>query len=208
MNTGNICSEVLPMNKSSTLQNTLMLAPLIGATSSLTPALGLWLMFMLVISCFGLSMGALRPRMHPTTHLLTSVLLAATLTTCAELGAQVWSLQWHQHVGIYAGLIALQCVVLEHTGYFQRPWRDRLRLSGLFGLVLVSMGLLHELVGSGTIATHLPWLAGMTQAGWQGWVLTADGGLRLATLTPGGFILLGLLIAAWQAWHRPTPISH
>jgi electron transport complex protein RnfE len=28
--------------------------------------------------------------------------------------------------------------------------------------------------------------------------------LHLATLVPGGFILLGLLIAAWQAW-RPTP---
>lgn len=109
------------MNKSSTLQNSLMLAPLIGATDSLVSALGLWLMFIVVISVFGVSMGALRCRLVPATRLLANVLLAATLTSCTELAAQVWSLQWHQHVGFYAGLIALQCVVLEHTGFSRAP---------------------------------------------------------------------------------------
>ncbi|GAB6407135.1 Rnf-Nqr domain containing protein [Pseudomonas sp. MHK4] len=191
------------MNKPSQLQNTLMFVPLIGATDSLVNALGLWALFIVVISVFGLGMNALRSRLLPAARLPASVLLAATLTSCAELGAQVWSLQWHQHVGIYAGLIALQCVVLEHCGFFQSPWRERWRLSGLFGAAMVALGLLRELIGDGTLGNHLPWLAAATHANWQGWVLTADGGLRLATLAPGGFILLGLLIAAWQAWRRP-----
>ncbi|MCW8275339.1 NADH:quinone oxidoreductase [Pseudomonas sp. PCH199] len=195
------------MSKSPLLQNSLMLAPLIGATGSLVTAVGLWLMFIVVTSVFGLGMNALRSRMLPATHLLASVLLSATLTSCAELGAQVWSLQWHQQTGIYSALIALQCVVLEHTGFFQSTWRDRLRLCGLFGALMVSLGLLRELIGNGTLGNHLLWLVGATQTDWQGWVLTGDAGLRLATLAPGGFILLGLLIAAWQAWHRPTP-SH
>ncbi|MNF83554.1 Electron transport complex protein RnfE [compost metagenome] len=186
------------------LQNTLMLVPLIGATDSLVNALGLWLLFIVVISGFGLCMNALRSRLLPATHLSASVLLAATLTSCAELGAQVWSLQWHQHAGIYTGLIALQCVVLERSDFFQSPWRERWRLCGLFGAWMAAMGLLRELIGYGTLGNHLPWLAAVTHADWPGWVLTADGGLRLATLAPGGFILLGLLIAAWQAWHRPT----
>jgi electron transport complex protein RnfE len=191
------------MSKPSQLQNTLMFVPLIGATDSLVNALGLWALFIVVISVFGLGTNALRSRLLPAARLPASVLLAATLTSCAELGAQVWSLQWHQHVGIYAGLIALQCVVLEHCGFFQSPWRERWRLSGLFGAAMVALGLLRELIGDGTLGNHLPWLAAATHANWQGWVLTADGGLRLATLAPGGFILLGLLIAAWQAWHRP-----
>ncbi|MFL1525362.1 Rnf-Nqr domain containing protein [Pseudomonas sp. O230] len=169
------------MSKSANVQNALMLAPLIGATDSLLTALGVWLMFIAVIGAFGASMAALRSRLIPTARLLAGVLLAATLTSCAELVAQVWSLQWHQHSGIYAGLIALQCVVLEHTGFFQSAWRERLRLCVLFGALMVGLGLLRELLG--------------------------DGGLRLATLAPGGFILLGLLIAAWQAWPRPAP-SH
>jgi electron transport complex protein RnfE len=46
------------MNKSSQLQNSLMLAPLIGATGSLVSALGLWLIFVVVISAFCLCMNA------------------------------------------------------------------------------------------------------------------------------------------------------
>ncbi|MHC8396581.1 Rnf-Nqr domain containing protein [Pseudomonas sp. LB3P93] len=169
------------MSKSATLRNSLMLAPLIGATDAWLTALGLWVMFFVVINAYDISMGVLRSRLVPSTRLLASILLAATLTSCAELAAQVGSLQWHQHVGIYAGLIAVQCVVLEHNGFFQGSRLDRLRLCSLFGALIVGIGLLRELIGTG--------------------------GLHLATLVPGGFILLGLLIAAWQAWNRPTP-SH
>lgn len=105
------------MNNSSSLQNSLMLAPLIGATDSLMKALGLWLMFIVVSSVFGLCMAALRARLMPAAQVVAGVVLAATLTSCAELGAQAWSLQWHQHMGIYAGLIALQCVVMDQTGF-------------------------------------------------------------------------------------------
>lgn len=166
------------MSKSSTLQNSLMLAPLIGATDTWMTALGLWLMFIVVISAYGVGMHALRPRLVPSARLIAGILLAATLTSCADLIAQTWSLQWHQQAGIYAGLIALQCVVLDHTGFFQSAWRDRLRLCGLFGALMVGLGLLRELIGGE--------------------------GLHLATLAPGGFILLALLIAAWQAWPRPS----
>ena len=166
------------MNKSSTLQNSLMLTPLIGATDAWANALGLWLMFVVVTSVYGLVMGVLRPRLVPSTRVLACVVLAATLTACAELGAQVWSLQWPQRAGIYAGLIALQCVVLEHNGFFQESRLDRLRLCGWFGALMLGLGLLRGFI--------------------------VDSGLHLATLAPGGFILLGLLIAARQACLRST----
>ena len=169
------------MSKSANLQNSLMLAPLIGATDSLVTALGVWLMFIVVISAYGVGMAVLRPRLVPDARLLAGILLAATLTSCAEIAAQVGSLQWHQHAGIYAGLVALQCVVLEHYGFFLAPKLARLRLCGLFGALMVGLALVRELIGSG--------------------------GLHLATLAPGGFIVLALLIAAWQALPRLPP-SH
>ncbi|VVN38573.1 Rnf-Nqr domain containing protein [Pseudomonas fluorescens] len=192
------------MDNSATLRNALMLTPLIGATHSLMAALGLILMFLVVTRLFSVAMGALRSRLVPATRLLASILIAATLTSCAELMAQAWSLQWQQHLGLYGALIALQCVVLEHSGYFQQGWHQRLRLDGLFAALMIALSLLREVIGNGTFGNHLSWLFGTTHADWQGWGLVADGGLHLATLVPGGFILLGLLVAAWQAW-RPTP---
>ncbi|MGE8187337.1 Rnf-Nqr domain containing protein [Pseudomonas sp. NPDC086278] len=167
------------MNKPATLQNSLMLAPLIGATDLFITAAGLCLMFITVIGTYGLLMSVLRSRLMPCTRLLAGALLATALTSCAEIVARAWSLEWHQHAGIYAGLIALQCVVLEHNGFFQRPRLDRLRLCCVFVALMLGLGLLRETLG--------------------------NGGLHLATLAPGGFILLGLLIAARQAWTRSTP---
>ncbi|MGE8066127.1 Rnf-Nqr domain containing protein [Pseudomonas sp. NPDC089569] len=191
------------MSKFSQLQHSLMLAPLIGATGSLVSALGLWLFFAVVISVFGVLMNAVRSHLLATTRLLASVLFAATLTSCAELGAQAWSLQWYQQMGIYPALVALQCVVLEHTGFFQSTRRNRIHLYLLFGVLMLTLSSLRELMGDGTFGHHLSWLIAATP-GWQGWVLNADGGSRLAVLAPGGFILLGVLVAAWRACQRPT----
>ncbi len=166
------------MNKPWTLQNCLMLAPLIGATASFASALGVWLMFIVVVGAYGASMSLLRARLVPPARLLAGILLAATLTSCAEIATQAWSLQWHRPMGIYAGLIALQCVVLEHTGFFHNALRDRLRLCLQFGALMLGLGALRTFLGS------------------SDW--------RLATLAPGGFILLGLLLAASQAWPRRT----
>jgi electron transport complex protein RnfE len=194
------------MIKPATLFNTLMLVPLLGATESLASALGLWLMFVIVINLFGLGIAPLRLQLAPAAQLPASVLLAAALTSCAELIAQAWALQWQQHVGFYGALIALLCVALEHSGHFHSTRLERLRQYSLFGALMAGLGLLRELIGSGTLGNSFSLLAGAAQTQKPGWVLFADGGLHLATLTPGGFILLGLLIAAWQAW-RPSP-SH
>ncbi|KAB0500224.1 Rnf-Nqr domain containing protein [Pseudomonas vancouverensis] len=194
------------MSRSFTLLNSLMLTPLLGATGSLVTALGLWLMFTVVTCAFGLCMGFLRSRLAPATHLLAAIFIAATLTSCVQLLLQAWSLPWQQQLGIYAALIALQCLVLEHGGFFQTTWPERLRLTGVLGALMMTLGVLREIIGGGTLGSHLTWLFANASPDWHGWILLTDGGLRLVTLLPGGFILLGLLIAAWQAW-RSTP-SH
>ncbi|EXF92520.1 NADH:quinone oxidoreductase [Pseudomonas fluorescens HK44] len=189
------------MNQSSMLQNSLILTPLIGASDSLVNALSLSLLSLLVIGIYGVKMHVLRPRIVPSVQLITGMMLAATLTSLATLALQAWNVELHRQLGIYAGLIALQCVVLEHNGFFtQAGKRSRLQLSGLFLGLMILLGLLREGIGNGSFASHLSWLTGFADSNGQGWLFAADGGIRLAVLAPGGFILLGLLIAAKQAW--------
>jgi electron transport complex protein RnfE len=152
---------------------------------------------MVIIALYGLKMHIVRPRIVADLQLLASILLAATLTSLAALALQAWAFELHQALGIYIGLIALQCVVLEHNGFFQQA--GRLRLAGLFGVLMISLGLLREIIGhTSQVSPGLAWLSG------SGWLFAADGGIRLVVLAPGGFILLGLLIAAKQAWPRAS----
>lgn len=189
------------MNNSSMLQNSLILTPLIGASDSLVKALSLSLLSLLVIGVYSLKMSILRPRLVPSMQLITSIALAATLTSLAVLALQAWAFELHQQLGIYAGLIALQCVALEHSGFFTQPrMMERVRQSGLFIGLMVALGVLREGIGNGSFASHMSWLTVIINSNGHGWLFAADGGIRLAVLAPGGFILLGLLIAAKQAW--------
>lgn len=169
------------MNKPWALTHGLLLVPLIGASASLVGALGLWLAWALVLFGHGLAMGLVRQRLTACQRLLASIVLAATLTTCTGLVVQAWALDLYRPLSLYVGWIALSCVALEHEGFFvDSRWPARLRLAGQFGLLMISLGTVRGLIGSG---------------------------LPLALLAPGGFILLGLLLAARQAWTAAKPHS-
>ncbi len=64
---------------------------------------------------------------------------------------------------------------------------------------MLGLAALRELIGQGSLGRGL-------FEHWPGLVLFGDG-LHLTTLLPGAFILLGLLLAARQAWNRPNSIS-
>jgi len=193
------------MNKPSALHYSLTLVALIGASDSLVKALGLSLASVLVISLFGLGMKGLRRLFSSDLQWLASLVLSATLSSCTALAMQAWAFELHQQLGIYLGLIALQCVLLEHSGFFNG--QGQVRQVGAFCLLLTTLGALREVLGSGSLGNHLGWLAGRYGADWQAWIANPHGNLRLLSLAPGGFILLGLLLAGRQAWastsHRP-----
>jgi len=184
------------MNRSAMLSNSMMLALLIGATDSVAGALAIVLMFAVVVSLYGVCMVPLRARLSGESLLPVSLVLAATFAGCTDILLQRSAVQWHQLVSLYVGLIGLQCVIFEHNGFFRLPARGRLKLCGLFIALMTVLAVLRELLGQGSIGHHL-------SDHWQGLILFGDG-LHFATLAPGAFILLGLLLAARQAWTRPA----
>jgi electron transport complex protein RnfE len=187
------------MNRSAALSNALMLTLLLGTSDSLAGALGALLMFASVVGLYGLCMPVLRARLTGTSALLAGLLLAATFSSCADLLAQRWFLPWQQTFGLYAGLIALQCVVLEHNGFWRSSLVERLKLCGMFGGLMLLLAGLRELIGHGSLGRGL-------SEDWPGFVVFSEG-LHLITLIPGAFILLALLLAARQALIRPNSIS-
>ncbi|BAQ76519.1 putative membrane protein [Pseudomonas sp. Os17] len=192
------------MSKPLTLPGLLMLTPLIGATDSWVKALGLALASGLLLSLFGAAMGLLRAALQRQQQWLASLLLGASLGSCLWLALQALSYELHQQLSLYLGLLPLQCVILEQAGFFQH--RERLHLAAGYCGALVLLGALRELLGTGALGSHLGWLVGQSGDS-TGWVLLPQGGLRLLTLAPGGFILLGLLLAAKRAWTASSPFN-
>ncbi len=189
------------MNKPAMLQGTLVLTPLLGASDSLVKALSMWLLSLIVIGAYGLLSRTLKPWTHPDLAELTSILLAATLVSCLSLGLQAWAWELQQALGIYPALLSLQCLLLERLGAFERRnLANGVALLASLGAGLLLMGTLRELLGNGTLLEHLRWLAPTASEPPRLWAV--QDGLRLVTLTPGAFILLGLLLAARQALHH------
>lgn len=172
---------------------------LLGTTATLAGALGAFLMLVAVIGAYGVCMAPLRSRLTGSAAWLASVVLAAALASCAEILAQRWFLPWQQTFALYAGLIAWQCLMLEHTGFFRQPLAECFKRCALFCALMLGFAVLRELIGHGGLAV------GLTEH-WHGLVFFGDG-LHVATLVPGALIFAGLLLAAGQAWTRSNSIS-
>ncbi|AMB85574.1 hypothetical protein AWM79_09800 [Pseudomonas agarici] len=188
------------MNSSSLLPGSLMLPSLLGTSDSLIKAMSLWLASLLVALIYAAAGRALKPWIHPELAWPTQVLLAAGSVSLVSLGLQAWSWELYQALGIYLALVSVQCLALEHFGFFQP---DRLnitvRLFAGFGVLLFSLGLLRELLANGTVFDHLQWWTGAVSHGSIS-LFSAENGLHLAGRVPGAFLLLGLLLAGKKAW--------
>lgn len=187
------------MNRNTLSAGTLMLTPLLGASDSLVKAVSLWLASLLVTLLYGLSSRILRAKLHSTVVWPTQVMLAAGSVSLVSLGLQAGFWELHQALGIYLALLGVQCLALEHLGFFRRGrLRENVHLFASFAVLLVCLGLLRELLANGTLFAHLQWWTGSAIEPVR--VFAAQDGLRLAGLIPGAFLLLGLLLAGKKAW--------
>ncbi|MGV8918679.1 MAG: Rnf-Nqr domain containing protein [Pseudomonas sp.] len=182
-------------NPGNSLLGPLSLTPLLGATDSLIRALSLLALLLIVGGLHTALYRLLRPLLGSSMHLLASALLAALLVSCAELLMQAYALALYQGVGIYLALIAIHCVVREAS---ENPDDNSLQLVALFSGLTLSLGVLRELFGNGTLFSHAQWLFGATATHWE--LHLFNQGWHLALLAPGGFMVLGLLLAARNAW--------
>ena len=64
-----------------------------------------------------------------------------------------------------------------------------------FGLVMVVIGAVRELLGTGALFANMQLLFGPIAANWQLTLFSDYKGFLLAILPPGAFLVLGLLVA-------------
>lgn len=181
------------------------LCPLLAVSSTVANALGLGLATLGVLVASNLLAALVGPRLPREVRLAVFVMVIAAAVTTVELAMAAWWPGLRASLGIFLPLIITNCLVLARAESFasrQSPvgaLLDGFAMGAGFLVALLALGTVRELLGRGSLGADLDLLLGPAFAG-VGWRLFPEsGGLLIALLPPGAFVLLGLMLAAGNA---------
>jgi electron transport complex protein RnfE len=184
------------------------LCPLLAVSSSVVNALGLALASTLVLVGANGTIALIRHQIPSFARLPCFVLVIATFTTIAMLLMQAFAFEAYLKIALFIQIIVTNCMILGRVEAFasrqsvSRTLADAAGTAVGFSLALLVLGAVRELVATGGLFDRMETLFGPEANSWH--LALADGGLVIAALPPGAFIIAGLLIAAGQAIHRLT----
>jgi electron transport complex protein RnfE len=182
------------------------LCPLLAVSASVVNSLGLAVATLFVLTTSNLCVSLVRNVVSDTIRLPVFVMIIAAAVTAIELLMQAYAYELYQILGIFLPLITTNCVILGRADAFaaKNPVLPSVYdgfIMGLgFGLVLVALGAIRELLGTGGLFANMQLLFGEQARAWH-WVISEDyPKLLLAILPPGAFIVTGFLIAGKNQW--------
>lgn len=178
------------------------LCPLLAVTGSVVNALGLGLATIFVLTLSNISVSLIRHFVTDAIRLPAFVMIIASFTACIELLMKAYAFELYQILGIFIPLIVTNCSILGRADAFAcknpvLPAAFDGFIMGLgFGLVLVLIGAIREVIGSATLFDNMSLLFGEGAANWK--IVLSDDypGFLVAILPPGAFLVVGFIIAA------------
>jgi electron transport complex protein RnfE len=177
------------------------LCPLLAVSSSVINALGMGLATTLTLMLTNAAVAAFRSWIPHELRIPIFVLLIAGVVTIVQLLMQAWFFSLYQVLGIFVPLIVTNCTVIARAEAF--AYKNRVLPSIVDGfaigmgstLVLVTLGMLRELAGYGSVLRQAELMFGAGAAHWTLHVGDHYGGFLLAVMPAGAFFGLSLLIA-------------
>ncbi len=214
---GQIAANGLWHNNPALVQG-LGLCPLLAVTGSVVNALGLGLATIAVLTGSNMVVSCIRNHVTDSVRLPVFVMVIASFTTCIELLMKAYTYELYQILGIFIPLIVTNCVILGRADTFasRHPLlpslADGLMMGLGFTLVLVLLGAIRELLGSGTLMNNMHLLLGELARNWTLHLGENYRGFLLAILPPGAFLATGILIAGKnlldrRLTKRQTPLN-
>ncbi|MBF0246802.1 MAG: electron transport complex subunit E [Alphaproteobacteria bacterium] len=178
----------------------LALCPLLAVTGTASNGLGMGLATTVVLVTSGLSVAALRMFIPADVRIPVFVLVIATLVTIVDMAMNAWVHELHKVLGLFIPLIVTNCAILGRAEIFAS--KQPIGASALDGLMmglgftaaLVVLGVVREILGAGTLFAGAALLLGNAFKVIEINIPAFDGVLLFA-LPPGGFVMLGFLLA-------------
>jgi electron transport complex protein RnfE len=165
------------------------LCPFLAISKSVEDAVWMTLAFGFVLLGSCLIISLLRRWIPKNVRIPIFVVVISSFVTITELVIRAYSPTLREHLGIFLPLITVNCIVLGRVEAFssKRPVLESLADAGGmtagFGLAIVSISIIRELLGSGGISLFGHSFVLLSQP--------ASGFL----LSPGGFLVMGGMLA-------------
>ena len=180
----------------------LALCPLLAVTSSATNGLGMGLATTFVLIMSNLVISLIRDIITPEVRIPVFVLIIAAIVTVVDMFMNAWVHELYKVLGLFIPLIVTNCAILGRAESFAS--KNTIRLSVFDGLmmgfgfifVLVLLGSVREIIGSGTLFANASLLLGEGFKFLEIVFIDEYRGFLLMILPPGGFLALGFILAA------------
>lgn len=180
----------------------LALCPALAITGTATNGLGMGLATTAVLIVSNVAISALRKVIAPEIRIPAFILIIAAIVTVVDLALNAFLHDLHKVLGLFIALIVTNCAILGRAEAFASRRGvlasavDGLTMGVGFTLALIVIGALREIFGSGTLFAQASVLLG-AQFSFMELTLFPDyPGFLILILPPGGFIVLGFLLAA------------
>jgi electron transport complex protein RnfE len=170
------------------------LCPTLAVTNSVANSLAMGVATFFVLCGSSVLVSIMRRFVPNAVRISTFILIIATFTSIADMALEATVPTVHKALGAFIGLIVVNCIILGRAEAFasrNTAWRSFLDAVGMgigFSLMLLAMGAVREVLGSGSFL-GFP-LFGKS---YEPWVFMI--------LPPGGFLTLGLLLLGKSWWH-------
>lgn len=186
----------------------LALCPLLAVTGTATNGLGMGLATLVVLISSNAVVSLNRKLIASEVRIPIFVLLIAALVTLVDMSMNAWMHEMHKVLGLFIPLIVTNCAILGRAESFasRQPvhhsiW-DGLMMGLGFTLVLVVLGATREITSAGTLFANSSLLLGEVFSFLEITLIDDYQGFLLTALPPGGFIMLGFIIAGKRVIDR------
>jgi|TARA_R110001583_G_scaffold23997_7_gene87985 electron transport complex protein RnfE len=177
------------------------LCPLLAVTGSVINALGMGLATMLVLTISNTCVSMIRSFASDAIRLPAFVMIIAAAVTCIELLMQAFAYELFQILGIFLPLITTNCVILGRADAFACKNKvlpamyDGFIMGVGFAVILMLLGAVREVIGTGAIFANMDLLFGEGAKAWKIVLVDDYTAVLVAILPPGAFIFTGMIIA-------------
>ncbi|MFW6285232.1 MAG: electron transport complex subunit RsxE [Bacillota bacterium] len=179
------------------------MCPSLAVTSSVETSLGMGLLVIFVLTMSNIVVSLIKNLIPDEIRVPSYIVIIATFVTIVEMVTEAFAPALFEALGIFIPLIVVNCLILGRAESFASKNSvfdsalDGLGMALGFTFALILIGFTREVLATGAIAygVYLP-------LGFEGSVMNIDShllGMEVFTGPAGGFIVIGLWLAIFQA---------